>query len=512
MTDTISARKFHERTKLPPDDGYDRRTPANLPQDHKAYVDLPRQPLSDRIRPPQVPALAALSDGNPNPESPATRTDIDRETLTQLCYHAAGITSVREGERTIRFRAASCTGALYHIDLYPVVGENGPIPAGVYHFDPLTCSVDVLREGDFRGVLADASGRHERVGDAPVTFVTTSTWWRNAWKYSERTYRHAFWDSGTVLANLLAVAHAQDLPAEAVLGFADQRVAALLGVDIDDEAPLELVPVGAGNPAPEAREMPNLSPETEPLSPNPKQYPLITEAYRGSVLADGAAARAWREAAAAPRERATATHPTATQGKSIPLDPVGDDRASKAPLPVSIRRRRSHREYAPTPLNFRKFSTVLDRAVRSQPLDATPGDDPLALLDCYLIINAVEGLESGSYQYHPGAGELEQLRSGQFREAATQLALSQEWAGDAAVGVYFMADLDAVVGRLGNRGYRAAQLEAGLLGGRLYLATYAHRDLAGLGLTFRDDAVTEFFEPRAAGTTPMFHYVFGRPA
>lgn len=512
MTDTTSAREFHERTKLPPEDGHDRRDPANLPQDHKSYVDLPTQPLSERIRPPQVPALAALSYGNPDSEVPATRTEIDRETLTQLCYYAAGITSVRDGDRTIRFRAASCTGALYHIDLYPVVSEDGPVPAGVYHFDPLSCSLDVLREGDFRGLLAEATDQHERVADAPVTFVTTSTWWRNAWKYSERTYRHAFWDSGTVLANLLTVAHALDLPAQAVLGFADQRVADLLGVDIDDEAPLELVPVGAGNPAPAARAVPELSPETEPLSPNPKRYPLIAEAYRGSMFPDGAAAREWREAAAAPRAQATPTQSAAEAGERIPLDPVSDDRASKAPLPVSIRRRRSHREYAPTPLNFRKFSTVLDRAIRSQPLDATPDDDPLALLDCYLIANAVEGLESGSYQYHPEDGKLERLRSGNFREDATRLALSQDWAGDAAVGVYFMADLDAITDRLGNRGYRAAQLEAGLLGGRLYLATYAHRDLAGLGLTFRDDAVTEFFEPRAAGTTPMFHYVFGRPA
>jgi SagB-type dehydrogenase family enzyme len=510
MTDTTSAREFHERTKLPPDDGYDRRDPANLPQDHKDYLDLPSQPLSARIRPPQVPALAALSFGNSDPQSPTTRTDIDRETFTQLCYYAAGITSVREGDRTIRYRAASCTGALYHIDLYPVVGENGPAPAGVYHFDPLSCSLDVLREGDFRGVLAEATAQHEGVADAPVTFVTTSTWWRNAWKYSERTYRHAFWDSGTVLANLLTVAHAQDLPAEAVLGFADQRVADLLGVDIDDEAPLELVPVGAGSPVPEAREVSEISPETEPLSPNPKRYPLIVEAYRGSMLVDGAAVKEWRESAPDGGEQ-TAASP-ADAGQRIPLDPVGDDRASKAPLPVSIRRRRSHREYAPTPLTFRKFSTVLDRAVRAQPLDATPGDDALALLDCYLVVNAVEGLESGSYQYHPEEGELELLRRGQFREDATRLALSQEWAGAAAVGIYFMADLDAVTDRLGNRGYRAAQLQAGLLGGRLYLATYAHRELAGLGLTFRDDAVREFFEPRAAGTTPMFHYVLGRPA
>jgi len=37
--------------------------------------------------------------------------------------------------------------------------------------------------------------------------------------------------------------------------------------------------------------------------------------------------------------------------------------------------------------------------------------------------------------------------------------------------------------RFGNRGYRAVQLEAGILGGKLYLAAYAQR-LGATGLTF----------------------------
>lgn len=65
---------------------------------------------------------------------------------------------------------------------------------------------------------------------------------------------------------------------------------------------------------------------------------------------------------------------------------------------------------------------------------------------------------------------------------------------------------------LGDRGYRVAQLEAALTAGRLYLTTYAHRDLGGTGLTFFDDMVTDFFAPRAAEQTPMFLYTLGRPA
>ena len=64
--------------------------------------------------------------------------------------------------------------------------------------------------------------------------------------------------------------------------------------------------------------------------------------------------------------------------------------------------------------------------------------------------------------------------------------------------------------RLGNRGYRAAQLEAAIEGGRLYLAAYALH-LGATGLTFFDDDVTRFFSPHAAGKSVMFLTAVGRP-
>ena len=63
--------------------------------------------------------------------------------------------------------------------------------------------------------------------------------------------------------------------------------------------------------------------------------------------------------------------------------------------------------------------------------------------------------------------------------------------------------------RFGNRGYRAAQLEGGIVGGRLYLAAYALR-FGATGLTFLDDEVTEFFSPHAEGKSVMFLTALGR--
>jgi hypothetical protein len=72
-----------------------------------------------------------------------------------------------------------------------------------------------------------------------------------------------------------------------------------------------------------------------------------------------------------------------------------------------------------------------------------------------------------------------------------------------------------VLARWGSRGYRAVNLTAGLLGGRLYLGAYG-LGLGATGLTFYDDEVVQFFEPHAAGTDAIFVTALGattsRPA
>ncbi|MFB6354761.1 MAG: SagB/ThcOx family dehydrogenase [Halobacteriales archaeon] len=510
MADAVGAGEYHERTKHSPrsvrEDAH-RLDFDNKPRPYKGYRDRPRRALAEAIRPSMVPALAAVADPGPPPGRSASVT---LNELTQLCYLAAGVTKrIQRGDRELLFRAAACTGALYHVDLYLVAGPVDGLPSGVYHFDPMTLGLDVLREGDYRGVLAAATGGHPRVADAPVSVVATSTWWRNAWKYRARTYRHAFWDSGTVLANLLAVAASLDLSAATVLGFADERVADLLGVDVADEAPLEVVPVGAGAPAPDPVAVDPLEPATEPLSADPVDYPLIEGAYRASSLPDGDAVRDWR--AAAPEAPLVNRGPG--DGERVELSPVPDDRASKVPLYHAVRRRGSCREYVRESLNPRKVATVLDRAFRGVATDVTDRavGGPV-LNDAYCLVNGVDGIEPGVYQYHPALDELERLRAGECRQEAGHLALDQRLGADAAVCVYFMTDLDAVVERLGDRGYRAAQLEAAVTAGRGYLGAAAHRDLGSTGLTFYDDAVAEFLSPRAAGQTPTFLWTLGRPA
>jgi nitroreductase len=91
------------------------------------------------------------------------------------------------------------------------------------------------------------------------------------------------------------------------------------------------------------------------------------------------------------------------------------------------------------------------------------------------------------------------------------LALGQDLAANASVALFFLTDLELVLRRFGNRGYRAAQLDASVAAGRIYLAAYA-QGLGATGLTFYDDAVTEFFSSHARDKSVMFLIAIGKRA
>ena len=115
----------------------------------------------------------------------------------------------------------------------------------------------------------------------------------------------------------------------------------------------------------------------------------------------------------------------------------------------------------------------------------------------------------GAYYFHREARELELLQAGDFRLQARFLGLDQDLPGDAAANLFFLADLPRVLDAYGNRGYRAVQLESGVLGGKLYLGAYS-LGIGATGLTFYDDDVIKFFSPHAEGKSAIFLMCVGK--
>ena len=488
------ARDYHESTKHWPGDALSRSVPASIiPRKYKLYEGIEAIPLPAPWR-SDLPALSALFE-----EAAAPATPLDLLRLAALLHYSAGITRrvTRQG-REMEFRAASCTGALYHIETYIVTGALPELDAGVYHFGVHDGALRQLRAGDYRGVIDSALCRTDGAEPAQAYLVHTSTWWRNAWRYEDRAYRHVFWDAGTIIANLLAVARAQGIEARLGTAFLDRPVNELIGVDTRREAAVSIVAVGRGEPGGAATSVEPLALPVVPLSPVEIEYPAITALHEASSLESCEDLERWRTAfvdmAVVPPAQIAVRR----------FDAAASPIAQSETVEAVIERRGSGRRFRREAITENELMAVLRAVIAT--LSET-GAGRLDLVEPFLIVNAVEGVEPGAYAIDSGALRL--LRAGDFREAAGHLALDQAPASLAAVNLYFLSPLRALLERLGNRGYRAAQTEAGVRGGRVYLGAYA-LGLKATGLTFYDDEVIEFFGEAAARRDVMFLVAFGR--
>lgn len=491
-----AARAFHNLTKH----SYNsvRTTPHyldwdNRPLPYKIYPEAGAISLPRDLNLPNEPALEMIA----AEADPASGTAIDVAALTRILFCADGLTRrKRVGGEDYHFRAAPSAGALYPVEIYVAVAEVEGLETGLYHFSPADLRLCGLRRGDWRGVIARAAGMRPSIAQARAVLVTSAIFWRSAWKYRARSYRYCFWDTGTMLANLFAAAAAEGVPAEAVTAFADAEIEALIGADWEKEGIVCLVPLGRASSAfGTSPEMTPLELESVPLSREEVVYDDLVKIHRESRLANpGEAARV-----------AAGTLATVESGAAEPglrFEPV--DAGSALSLGETILRRGSTRDFGHEAIGADALATILGVTC------AHPRTDFPPLTETYLVVNAVDGLDAGAYHYRRGSKSFELLKRGDFRGEAGYICLEQPLGYDCSALLVFMADLERVLDSLGNRGYRDAHLEAGILGGRAYLAAYALGHGA-TGLTFYDDDTTKFLSPHGAKMSPLLMVALGVP-
>ena len=469
----------------------------------KIYETLPPVALPRIFPPSTLPGLEALGRTGAEPQGDAA---LDRAALARLALLSNGLLN-RQATRSTgqihEFRTAGSTGARYHLELYFICADLPDLEAGIYHYAAHDHSLRQLRVGDFRRLFLAATGDAPALSTAPVILALTSTFWRNAWRYKARAYRHTFWDAGTSLGQALAVAASVALPTQVILGYADAAVNDALGIDGEREACIALCALGSATVAvPPAPVLQLLDYPTRMISPREVTFPAIPAMQGASSLGSGEEATAWRSA---PLRRA----PLEPRGALLPLQPLAASQLPATLIEDIILQRRSTRHYdRATPITFAAFSTVLEYASHGFAADCL-APDALPLHDLYLIVNHVEGVAPGVYLHHPQRHSIELLKEGDFRRQAWRLAMEQEYAGDAHVNCYYLTDLTPVLDRYGNRGYRLAQLECSLSASKIHLGAHA-LGLRAVGSTALDDEVIAFFSPHAAGKSYMFVTVFGK--
>ena len=165
-------------------------------------------------------------------------------------------------------------------------------------------------------------------------------------------------------------------------------------------------------------------------------------------------------------------------------------------LEKTIIKRRSTRAYSGDTISLEQLKALLDFTYQpqnyiEQGLDRSPDYFDLGLIETFIVVSGVDGLEEGCYYYAPRSQELRQIRFKNFRQELHMLCLQQNLGRDAGAVLFHTADLDKAIAQYGDRAYRYLHMDAGHLGQRLNLAAI-RLDLGVSGIAgFFDDVVNE---------------------
>jgi SagB-type dehydrogenase family enzyme len=172
---------------------------------------------------------------------------LSRNDFDALLSTACGVTGAMPwAGREVKLRAYPASGALFAVEIYPVVLRVDDLAPGVYHYRAVDNSLEVVRNDIDQALFVDAALPMERdmVAGAAAMICLTGRFQRHEQKYGEGGYRMLVAETGHISQNLILTATALGLSARPFGGVFDDLLNCDLGLDEDAEQFLLSVLVG----------------------------------------------------------------------------------------------------------------------------------------------------------------------------------------------------------------------------------------------------------------------------
>ncbi len=476
---------------------------ADQPSRHKTYLGVRRFPLPAGTDLPLAPTARVLLDEPAGADGPSWTL----RTLAALLRLSYGVLDRRlrvswNQDSHVRVlypeslwgRGTASGGGMYPLEVYWVAGPSGPLAPGVYHYSTAHHCFERLLTGDLTDdVRAACEGG---AGTADGFLVVTVRFWKNSFKYNSFCYHVVTQDAGALLGCWELIARGLGRRLARVLWFDDERLDRLLGLDIEQESALAVVPLPFGS-APALSPAAPAAAAAEPAdrgglidrpsferSARTRHFERIEEVHH-AVLAD----------------RRPRPEPAVARGL-VPLPRTGGEVALPEPLAdrlggdlgATLRARRtSFGSFTRSrPLGLDELATVLAGTASGRHYRSDTSPDDVGLTGLYVLANRVAGLPGGTYGYDAGAHRLRVVREMPLAERLQRsyylsnynleqvgavLAISGRW----------RSTLDAY----GSRGYRVINSEVGALAQTAYTAAAALGVGCGVVLGFDNIAIDE---------------------
>ncbi|NEP15922.1 MAG: SagB/ThcOx family dehydrogenase [Leptolyngbya sp. SIO4C1] len=485
------AQHYHQRTKYLPEVLASRSRQLNWAEQPVPYKDY-RLGHSIDLKPYLEANVAAAADS------------VWWQRLSQFLINSYGLTAKVMADRPFYLRSAPSAGGLYPAELYLVSRGTSLLSAGLYNYQARTHSLLRFWDNHLWQALQAACFWHPALESTQLAVVVTAVFQRSAWRYEDRAYRRIGLDSGHLLGNLELAGSLCDYRPHLIGGFADRAVNQLLYLDAEQEGAIAVLaladllqveqnlphgctalPSAAQRDFPELRDgqllhylhqAGQIDADSDLTQP---QKQLKTDAAASDVADSGS-------------DKYNFPFCNKVSAQTAPID----WETGLSGLQTTLLRRRSTRRYSGNSLTADSLRQILDFTYQpahyaDQGLDRQPDYFDLSLIETFVVISAVEGVEAGCYYYAPQAQALRQIRFKQFRQELHYLCLGQNLGRDAAAVIFHTADLTQAVDRYGDRAYRYLHMDAGHLGQRINLAAIR----LGLGVSgiagFFDDQVNE---------------------
>lgn len=477
---------------------------ADSPLPYKLYRNLPVIPLST-----EVPLTLAGQRVSGQPEL---------ETLGHFLWYSYGITQIHctQGAPLPR-RYVPSGGGLYPSEVY-VYLKLADAPHGVYHYDAAHHRLVLLREGDFDWYLGQALGERCDLADCFGTVFVSTMFWKNFFKYNNFAFRLQGADAGVLIGQLLEVAKRFGFETGVYFQFLDRAVNHLLGLAEHEESVHAILPLSvkpqarlfAANPPGEAvtavdlcQELPAIRTEHVVRSKVIRDYSMLLRMNEASML----------ESTESFQQIGGGKEKEAGSGPDLHLPAVklhGYDLAE-----VCRARFSPGESFAAREVGRMQVGVLLRDAAGSfsycNDLDEagkTPEAPRVALYGC---VRRVKGIPDGAYAYDSARHVLRTLRPGDHGGwLQSSMTLHNLNLAQIPLHLHVAGDRDHLTDKLGIRGYRIAQMEAGMMVQRLLIAANA-LDLGGHPLLgFDAGMMDDLYDAAPHGKTTQIFVPIGR--
>jgi SagB-type dehydrogenase family enzyme len=397
--------------------------------------------------------------------------------LSQILFHSYGLTAKMPSMGSaVYLRSAPSAGGLYPAEVYLVSRGTPLLAPGLYNYQCRTHSLMHFWESDVWQSLQNGCFWHPSLESTQLAIITTAVFYRSAWRYEDRAYRRILLDTGHLLSNIELGCNIADYRAHLIGGFVDEAINDLLYIDPEQEGTTAVLALA------------DLLDIRQNLPLGPTVLPSSTETDYPSIP-DGELLKYFHLHTQIPGHTSGKLNlPTVQPQKSLEdkYNFPFCEKVSTRTAPIywgknltelsnTIYKRRSTRAYSGDELSFDELKALLDFTYQpenyiDQNLDHHPDHFDLNLIETFIVVSGVQGLDTGCYYYAPKAQELRQIRFKNFRRELHFLCLNQDLGRDAGAVLFHTADLKSAIAQYGDRVYRYLHLDAGILGQRLNLA------------------------------------------